>query len=244
MPQIAAIMGNCVAGGGYLPVLCDKLLMTEGSGPVPRRAGAGEGGHRPEVTHEELGGAKMHAAISGTDRLPREGRRSVPERAARRCGQGKACRARPSRSAAGRMPAARDEPSIFPLRRSAASTRSATCSLLRRRRHSFDEYKAEYGQTLVCGYARIGGWRGASSPTRIIRCQAGRGGLQFGGVIYHDSADKAARFIMDCNQKWTPLVFLQDVNGFMVGRDSRAGGHHPRRGQAGERHQQQPWCPS
>ena len=87
---------------------------------------------------------------------------------------------------------------------------------------SFSEYKAEYGQTIVCGYARIGGFTVGIVANQRTTVTTKKEGMQFGGVIYHDSADKEARFIMDCNQNWTPIIFLQDVNGFMVGKRQRS----------------------
>jgi acetyl-CoA carboxylase carboxyltransferase component len=226
VPQIAAIMGNCVAGGGYLPVLCDKLLMTEGSGlylagPALVRSAIGQ-----DVTHEELGGAHMHAAISGTIDF-----REPDDRA---------CLAR-LRSLVALLP--EDRRAELFRRETASEPARAVDDLYRmfpvnaQERYeirdvldclvdagSFQEYKAEYGKTLVCGYARLGGF-----PVGVVANQhhpekTEKGELQFGGVIYHDSADKAARFIMDCNQTWLPIVFIQDVNGFMVGRDSEQGG--------------------
>ena len=125
-------------------------------------------------------------------------------------------------------------------RRPAASTRSATCWTASLDDGTFDEYKAEYGQTLVCGTARLGGFPVGVVANQHHRVKPAEGPLQFGGVIYVDSADKAARFVMDCNQDWLPIVFLQDVNGFMVGRDSGAGRDHQGRGEAGQRDLQQP----
>lgn len=226
VPQIAAIMGNCVAGGGYLPVLCDKLLMTEGSGlylagPALVKSSIGQ-----EVSHEELGGAHMHAAVSGTIDFHEP---DDPQ-----------CLARLRLLAAllpedRRAAVFRREAPVEPAR--PADDVYKLFSLDSQQRYevrdiidcladagTFQEYKADYGKTLVCGYARIGGW-----PIGIVANQhhpekTDKTGLQFGGVIYHDSADKAARFIMDCNQSWLPIVFLQDVYGFMVGRDSEQAG--------------------
>jgi acetyl-CoA carboxylase carboxyltransferase component len=226
IPQIAAIMGNCVAGGGYLPVLCDKLLMTEGSGlylagPALVKSSIGQ-----EVSHEELGGAHMHAAISGTIDFhePDDPR----------------CLAR-LRELTGLLPNDMQAP-VFRRDRSVEPARPAE-DLYRiypvdaQQRYevreiieclvdagSFQEYKAEYGKTIVCGYARIGGWQVGLVANQHHPEKTDKAGLQFGGVIYHESAEKAARFIMDCNQTWLPIVFLQDVYGFMVGRDSEQAG--------------------
>jgi acetyl-CoA carboxylase carboxyltransferase component len=226
--QIAAIMGNCVAGGGYLPVLCDKLLMTDGSGlylagPALVKSAIGQ-----EVSSEELGGAEMHAQISGTI----DYRDSSDEN----------CLARLRRLVAQVRPDAHDPPA--PFTRSAASppARPGTdlydlVSPNPRDEYevrevldclvdagSFDEYKAEYGQTLVCGTARLGGFPVGIVASQHKRVRPADGPIQFGGVLYVDSAEKAARFIMNCNQDWLPIVFLQDVNGFMVGRDSERDG--------------------
>ncbi|MGE5195214.1 MAG: acyl-CoA carboxylase subunit beta [Deltaproteobacteria bacterium] len=226
VPQIAAIMGNCVAGGGYLPVLCDKLLMTEGSGlylagPALVKSSIGQ-----EVSHEELGGAHMHAAISGTidfhepddprclDRLrslaamlPEDRRADVFRR------EPPAEPARP----------VDDVYRLFPPdAQQRYEIRDVIHSLVDG--GSFQEYKAEFGKTLVCGYARLGGWQVGIVANQHHPEKTDKAGLQFGGVIYHESADKAARFIMDCNQTWLPVVFLQDVYGFMVGRDSEQSG--------------------
>jgi acetyl-CoA carboxylase carboxyltransferase component len=225
IPQIAAIMGNCVAGGAYLPVMCDHLLMTDGSalslaGPALVKAATGQ-----QVTSEQLGGAAMHAAVSGTIDY------HEPDDAA--------CLRR-IRSLAGMMgerprgPFDRQppEPPAYDAREihgivSRAPTheydvREVIARLLDR--SLFDEYKTEYGRTLVCGTGRIGGFSVgivANQRTRISRADRP---VEFGGVIYAESADKAARFMMDCNQHLIPLVFLHDVNGFMVGPDAEASG--------------------
>jgi acetyl-CoA carboxylase carboxyltransferase component len=222
VPQLAAIMGNCVAGGGYLPVLCDKLLMTEGSGlylagPALVKAAIGQA-----VSHEDLGGARMHAAISGTidfrepddpaclERLRRLIAALSPDRPV-------VAHARPP----GRPP--EELYTLFPTAaRQEYEVRDLFPCILDDA--PFDEYKAEYGPTLVCGYGRLGGVAVGVVANQRKRCRPAVGPLQYGGVLYVDSADKAARFIMDCNQGRLPLLFLQDVNGFMVGRDSEQAG--------------------
>src|SRR5579872_4608153 len=226
IPQIAAIMGNCVAGGGYLPVLCDKLLMTEGSGlylagPALVKSSIGQ-----EVSHEDLGGAHMHAAISGTidfheaneqkclarlralaATLPLDGLAPVFRR------QAPADPARP----------ADDVYRLFsPDSQQRYEIRDIASCLVDG--GTFEEYKSEYGKTIVCGYARIGGWSVGIVANQHHPEKTDKSGLQFGGVLYHESADKAARLIMDCNQTWLPIIFLQDVYGFMVGRDSEQAG--------------------
>ena len=226
IPQVAAIMGNCVAGGGYLPVLCDKILMTEGSGlylagPALVKSAIGQ-----EVSHEDLGGAEMHASISGTidyrdpdddsclkrlreviDTLPADshhdqylkGEVQEPENEAAK---------------------------IYDIVSPDAASQFEVRDLIRCicDRDTFQEYKAEYGKTMICGHAKIGGFTVGIIANQHHSEMTKSEGMQFGGVIYHDSADKSARFIMDCNQNWIPLVFLQDVMGFMVGKDSEQAG--------------------
>ncbi len=222
VPQIAAILGNCVAGGGYLPVLCDKLLMTEGSGlylagPALVKAAIGQ-----TVSHEELGGAVMHASISGTIDFREPDDATCLSRLRRLVEM--LPEDYPSVSAdpaPGRSPD--DLLNLFvPQHRQEYDIRDLLPCILDA--GPFDEYKAEYGQTLVCGYGRLGGKAVGVVANQHKRCRPPNGPLQYGGVIYVDSADKAARFIMDCNQTRLPIVFLQDVNGFMVGRDSEQAG--------------------
>jgi 3-methylcrotonyl-CoA carboxylase beta subunit len=226
--QIAAIMGNCVAGGGYLPVLCDKLLMTDGSGlylagPALVKSAIGQ-----EVSSEALGGAEMHAQVSGTI----DYRDATDEE----------CLARLRRLVAASRPDPPEPPAPFTRSASAPPARPGTdlydlVSPNPRDEYemrdvlnclvdagSFDEYKAEYGQTVVCGTARIGGFPVGIVANQHRRVRPADGPIQFGGVLYVDSADKAARFVMNCNQDWLPIIFLQDVNGFMVGRDSERSG--------------------
>ena len=226
IPQIAAIMGNCVAGGGYLPVLCDKLLMTEGSGlylagPALVKSAIGQ-----EVSHEELGGAQMHATISGTIdfREPddhtcllrlRELVRMLPPDPRAACYQ-------PEAPVAAARPTTDLQQLVSTNPQQPYEIREVLNCLLDA--GSFHEYKPEYGRTLICGYGRIGGFRVGIVSNQHHPEKTPAKGLQIGGVIYHDGADKAARFILDCNQSWLPLVFLQDVTGFMVGRDSEQGG--------------------
>src|SRR5438874_3804300 len=221
IPQFAAIMGNCVAGGGYLPVLCDKLLMTEGSGlylagPALVKAAIGQA-----VSHEDLGGAAMHAAVSGTIDFREKDDPACLERLQRLIAALPADKPSVAPDAApGRPPA--DLYRLFSAGAREYDVRDLLPCLLDA--GPFDEYKAEYGQTLVCGYGRLGGVPVGVVANQHKRCRPAHGPLQYGGVLYVDSADKAARFIMDCNQSRVPLLFLQDVNGFMVGRDSEQAG--------------------
>jgi 3-methylcrotonyl-CoA carboxylase beta subunit len=230
IPQIAAIMGMCVAGGGYLPVMCDHILMTEGSGlflagPALVQAAIGQ-----KYTAEELGGAAMHAQIAGTIdyREPDD----------------EACLAR-IRSLVEKMgerprapfSVARPEEPKYPAEELYGIFESDTAKTYDMHEiiarlvdgSRFDEYKAEYGKTLICGFARIGGHAVGIVANQKLHMpmtdsHTGEKRVEFGGVIYTESADKGARFIMDCNQNLVPLVFLHDVNGFMVGRDAEWSG--------------------
>ncbi len=225
VPQFAAIMGNCVAGGGYLPVMCDTLLMTEGSGlylagPALVKAAIGQ-----EATSEELGGARMHASISGTIDFREKNDELCLERLRRLVGRLGPPRSSPFDRVAAKAPARRADHAYDPV----AAARAGQYDVRELLEHlvdagSFEEYKAEYGQSIVCGFARIDGWSVGIVANQKKQVKPGRGTLQFGSVIYVDSADKTARFILDCNQVRTPILFVQDVNGFMVGRDSEQEG--------------------
>jgi acetyl-CoA carboxylase carboxyltransferase component len=244
VPQVAAIMGYCVAGGGYLPVLCDTLLMTEGSGlylagPALVKAAIGQ-----EVTDEELGGASMHAAISGTIDFKEKDDASCIERLRSLLGKYRGAWETEDGDVGG-APPYRDVTDVYDVFTDKAGAQYDVkdviacivdaCAMGDVLQPDFDEYKAEYGQSLVCGYGRIGGRACgivANQKKLVQRTVAGGAGgksgpsksVQMPGVIYDDSADKAARFIMDCNQRKVPLVFLHDTTGFMVGRDSEQGG--------------------
>jgi acetyl-CoA carboxylase carboxyltransferase component len=226
--QVAAIMGNCVAGGGYLPVLCDKLLMTEGSGlylagPALVKSAIGQ-----VVDSEELGGAEMHAQLSGTIDYREPDDAACLDRLRRLSAVIAADSDTPvppfwlneSTEPARPVSDVLDIVSANP--REEYEVRDVLDCIVDR--DSFDEYKTEYGQTLVCGTARIGGYAVGLVANQHHKIQPPRGPTQFGGVLYVDSAEKAARFVMSCNQDGLPLVFLQDVNGFMVGRDSERAG--------------------
>jgi acetyl-CoA carboxylase carboxyltransferase component len=227
--QIAAIVGMCVAGGGYLPVMCDHVLMTDGSGlflagPALVQAAIGQ-----KISAEELGGAAMHSAISGT----------VDFRAA----NDEACLAE-IRSIVEKWGYRRQSPwhrkkpveptmaaeEIYGIYDSSPARPYDMKEILARivDGSRFDEYKPEYGKTVICGYARVGGFAVGIVANQKLHAQQtdheGRKRIEFGGVIYTESAEKAARFIMDCNQGLVPLVFFHDVNGFMVGRDAEWSG--------------------
>ncbi len=225
IPQITAIMGMCVAGGAYLPVMTDKILMTEGSGlflggPALVKAAIGQ-----VISAEELGGAAMHMETSGTIDFKEKDDPSALKHIRKLVAQ-----------------MGRPKPAVFSLRESRAPKYKID-ELIKimpfDQEHEYEaheiiarivddsefvEYKKEYGQTLVCGYAHIGGY-----PVGIIANQKKHilkkgSPPQFGGVIYTESAEKSARFIMDCNQNTIPLLFIHDVNGFMVGRDAEHSG--------------------
>ncbi len=228
IPQLAAIMGNCVAGGGYLPVLCDRILMTEGSGlylagPALVKSAIGQ-----QVSSEDLGGAAMHARISGTIDYRDTGDEACLERLRRLSANLRPDTAGPAApfTRTSPQPPAREPREILELLpanpRQEYEMRSVLECIVDG--GSWDEYKAEYGQSLVCGTARIGGFPVGIVANQRHTVRPAEGPIQFGGVLYVDSADKAARFIMTCNQEWLPLVFFQDVNGFMVGRDSEQEG--------------------
>ncbi len=230
IPQITAIMGMCVAGGAYLPVMCDHILMTEGSGlflagPALVQAAIGQ-----KSSAEELGGAKMHSEISGTvdfrepnDEACIERIRSLVDKMGYRT-PGPYHRSDeveaplyPAEEMYGIYDANPSKP--YDMKQIIARIVDGS---------KFDEYKPEYGETLLCGYARINGYAVGIVANQKMHVQQvdhnGNKRIEFGGVIYTESAEKAARFIMDCNQNLVPLVFLHDVNGFMVGRDAEWSG--------------------
>ncbi|HEX4020131.1 MAG TPA: acyl-CoA carboxylase subunit beta [Acidobacteriaceae bacterium] len=237
IPQITAIMGMCVAGGAYLPVMTDHVLMTEGSGlflagPALVQAAIGQ-----KNTAEELGGATMHAEISGTvdfkepnDHLCLARLRSLVSRLGHRAGAPFDRAPFDPVKDAPKYPA-EDLLGLLHPDPAKASTNSYDMHAIIARLvdgSRFDEYKPDYGRTLLCGYARIGGYAvGIVANQKTHQQQISHAGdkrMEFGGVIYPESADKAARFIMDCNQNLIPLIFLHDVNGFMVGRDAEWNG--------------------
>ena len=230
IPQITAIMGMCVAGGAYLPVMCDHILMTEGSGlflagPALVQAAIGQ-----KSTAEELGGAKMHAQISGTVDFREPDDESCLKRI--RAIVDKMGAPNPpifSHSRLAEPLYAAEE--IYGIFSGDASKQYDMREIIARLVDGsvFEEYRAEYGETLLCGYARIGGWAVGiiANQKKHIQTHAPHSDqkrVEFGGVIYTESAEKAARFILDCNQNRIPLIFLHDVNGFMVGKDAEWSG--------------------
>jgi acetyl-CoA carboxylase carboxyltransferase component len=226
IPQYAAIMGNCVAGGAYLPVLCDTVLMTEGSGlylagPALVKAAIGQ-----SISHEELGGAHVHAAFSGTIDYREPDDESCLARLRRLIAMlPPDPLARFDRQAV--LPPIRPGEDLYRVVRTETSAQYDVRDLLACLLDGgpFDEFRAEYGPTIVCGFGRLGGIGLGVVANQRLRIRAEGGGpYQFGGVIYADSADKAARFVLECNQSRLPILFIQDVNGFDVGRDAERSG--------------------
>lgn len=226
IPQIAAIMGSCVAGGAYLPIMSDEALIVDGTGsvflagPFLVKAAIGE-----EIDLETLGGAETHSEISGvTDyRMPDDETcldtiRDLVSKF------GPFDRAGFTRSEP--VDPARDADEIYGLMPVEAQQPYDVRKLLECivDEGSWTEYKEGYGKTILTGYARIDGWNVGIVANQRLVVRSKQGEMQVGGVIYSDSADKAARFIMNCNQKRLPIIFLQDVTGFMVGKRSEHGG--------------------
>jgi 3-methylcrotonyl-CoA carboxylase beta subunit len=230
IPQITAIMGMCVAGGAYLPVMCDHILMTEGSGLFLAGPALVQSAIGQKTSAEELGGAQMHAQISGTidfreldDPACLKHIRSLVEK------MGHPAAAPYDHKAA--EPPVHPSEEIYGIFSAEPSKQYDMREIIVRMvdRSEFDEYKAEYGQTLICGYARVGGWAigivaNQKKNVTISAPGSGEKRIEFGGVIYTEAADKAARFILGCNQNLIPLVFLHDVNGFMVGKEAEWSG--------------------
>lgn len=227
IPQFAAIMGNCVAGGAYLPVLCDKILMTKGSGlylagPSLVKAAIGQ-----IVDAEELGGAQMHAEISGTvDFYEKDDPSCLKRLRSLIALLPEANESETSEMAKETTKLAKSPDSIYDLisfdGQKQYDTRDLLASVVDA--NSIDEYKADYGKTIVTAYARIGGRAVGIVANQRLQVRTKKEGIQMGGVIYSESADKAARFVMDCNQTNLPIIFFQDVTGFMVGRDAEESG--------------------
>jgi 3-methylcrotonyl-CoA carboxylase beta subunit len=230
IPQTTAIMGMCVAGGAYLPVMCDHILMTEGSGlflagPALVQAAIGQ-----KTSAEDLGGAKMHAQISGTVDFRETDDDACIVRIRALVDKMGAPNPSPFSHVKPRDPLhAREE--IYGIFSNDAGKQYDMREILARivDAGEFEEYRAEYGETLLCGYSRIGGWAVGIVANQKKHVQTlARGSdqkrMEFGGVIYTESAEKAARFILDCNQNRIPLIFLHDVNGFMVGKDAEWSG--------------------
>jgi 3-methylcrotonyl-CoA carboxylase beta subunit len=224
--QIAAIMGSCVAGGAYLPILSDESLIVEKTGSVFLagsylvKSAIGE-----DIDNETLGGAVTHSEISGvTDYKMKDDAeclatiRNLVDKIGKPLDAG-FDRATPAKPAL-------NEQEIYNIIPENITNQYDMLEVIKRLvdNSEIEEYKEEYGKSIICGYARIDGWAVGIVANQRKVVKSKKGEMQFGGVIYSDSADKAARFIMNCNQKKIPLVFLQDVTGFMVGSRSEHGG--------------------
>jgi 3-methylcrotonyl-CoA carboxylase beta subunit len=230
IPQVAAIMGMCVAGGAYLPLMCDHILMTEGSGlflagPALVQAAIGQ-----KTSAEDLGGARMHAQISGTVDFREPDDDACIARIRALVDKMGAPNPSPFSHVASRDPLYPSE-EIYGIFSGNPAKQYDMREIIARivDASEFEEYRPEYGETVLCGYARIGGWAVGIVANQKKHVQTlARGSdqkrIEFGGVIYTESAEKAARFILDCNQNRIPLIFLHDVNGFMVGKDAEWSG--------------------
>lgn len=224
--QIAAIMGSCVAGGAYLPIMSDEAIIVKETGtiflagPYLVKAAIGE-----SVDAQTLGGAETQSDISGVTDYKAENDQDALDKIKSivgkignydKAGFNKIKAEKPARNI-------EDIYGILPESRAEQYNMHEMIDCLIDA-NSFDEYKADYGQTIICGYARIEGWAVGiiANQRKIVKSKQGE--MQFGGVVYSDSADKATRFIANCNQKKIPLVFLTDVTGFMVGSKSEHGG--------------------
>ncbi|MCB0502198.1 MAG: acyl-CoA carboxylase subunit beta [Bacteroidetes bacterium] len=226
IPQIAAIMGSCVAGGAYLPIMSDEALIVNKTGsiflagPYLVKAAIGE-----EVDKETLGGAVTQGEISGVvDYIMEDDKTCLDTIRDLMDKYGDFQTAGFNREVS--QPPVKHPDDIYGIIPSASNKPYDVKEVVKRLvdESKFTEYKAGYGQTIFCGYARIDGWSVGIVANQRLLVKTRKGEMQFGGVIYSDSADKAARFIMLCNQKKIPLVFLQDVTGFMVGSRSEHGG--------------------
>ena len=224
--QIAAVMGACVAGGAYLPIMSDETLMVEGNGsiylagPYLVKAAIGE-----DIDSETLGGADTHNSISGIAdyqfKTEEECLDHIKKIMSKLAAHQKAGFDR-IRSEAPKL----NNGEVYGIMTKGNSKPYDMLDIINciADAESFDQFKADYGKTIICGYGRIDGWAVGIVANQRLVVKSKKGEMQLGGVIYNDSADKAARFIMNCNQKKIPLVFLQDVTGFMVGSRSEHAG--------------------
>lgn len=224
--QIAAVMGSCVAGGAYLPIMSDETLMVENNasiflaGPYLVKAAIGE-----DVDAESLGGAKMHTEISGIADYKFENEQDCLDQVRRIIDKLGAGQKAGFDRVAPELPK-KNPNELYGIVSVDNSKPYDVVEVIERLvdNSEFDQFKQDYGKTIVCGYARIDGWAVGIVANQRTIVKSGKKEMQLGGVIYNDSADKAARFIQNCNQKRIPLVFLQDVTGFMVGTRSEQNG--------------------
>lgn len=224
--QIAAIMGSCVAGGAYLPIMSDEAMIVDKTGSIFLagsylvKAAIGE-----DIDNETLGGATTHCEISGVTDYKFPDDKSCLDRIRGIIGKiGHFEKAGFDRIEA--RPPKKDPKELFGILPADRSKQYDTQGIIERLvdNSEFDQYKELYGKSILCGYARIDGWAVGIVANNRKLVKTKKGEMQFGGVIYSDSADKATRFILNCNQKRIPLLFLQDVTGFMVGSRSEHGG--------------------
>ena len=224
--QIAAVMGACVAGGAYLPIMSDETLMVEGNGSIFLagsylvKAAIGE-----DIDNDTLGGAVTHTEISGIADYKFKTEKDCLDHIKKIIGKlGEKPKAGFDRIASTHPIKKAEE--IYKIIAAGNAKPYDMLELIECivDNNSFDEFKKDYGKTIICGYARVDGWAVGIVANQRLIIKNKKGEMQLGGVIYNDSADKAARFIMNCNQKKIPLVFLQDVTGFMVGSRSEHGG--------------------
>jgi acetyl-CoA carboxylase carboxyltransferase component len=224
--QIAAVMGACVAGGAYLPIMSDETLMVEGNGsiflagPYLVKAAIGE-----EIDVETLGGAETHNAISGIADYKFETEQECLDELKKLMSKlGEQPKAGFDRIAP--LPPQKNPDELYGLMPENNAKPYDMLGIIERivDVSDFDQFKKEYGKTILCGYARIDGWAAGIVANQRLVVKTKKGEMQLGGVLYNDSSDKAARFILNCNQKKIPLVFLQDVTGFMVGSRSEHAG--------------------
>ncbi len=224
--QIAAVMGACVAGGAYLPIMSDETLMVEGNGSIFLagaylvKAAIGE-----DIDNETLGGAVTHTEISGISDYKFKTEEECLDHIKKIIGK----LGEPAKAGFNRIKAVapkKDPSEIYGIMPEGNLKPYNMLSIIEciTDNSEFDEFKKDYGKTILCGYARIKGWAVGIVANQRLISKNKKGEMQIGGVIYNDSADKAARFIMNCNQKKIPLVFLQDVTGFMVGSRSEHSG--------------------
>lgn len=224
--QIAAVMGSCVAGGAYLPLMSDEILMVDNNssialaGPYLVKAAIGE-----DIDILTLGGSVTHTAISGNADYRFESEEACLDYIRSLMSKlGHSEKAGFDRIAP--APPAKDPKELYGLMPSDATKPYDMVDIIERivDNSTFEQYKQDYGKTILCGYARVEGWAVGIVANQRKVVKTAKGEIQMGGVIYNDSADKVARFVMNCNQKKIPLVFLQDVTGFMVGSRSEHAG--------------------
>lgn len=224
--QIAAVLGACVAGGAYLPIMSDETLMVEGNGsiflagPYLVKAAIGE-----DADAETLGGAETHNAISGIADYKFETEHECLDYIKRLVSK-IALQPQAGFNRAVSFAPAKELNELYNIMAVNNAKPYDVVNVIEciADAGSFEQFKEEYGKTIVCGYARVDGWAVGFVANQRLIVKTKKGEMQMGGVIYNDSADKAARFIMNCNQKKIPLVFLQDVTGFMVGSRSEHSG--------------------